>query len=505
MAENDALSTLTSSAALVIIGGVFSAAGTLLERVIIGNILSPAAYGEVSIALTIMSVSVTVCLLGLSQGIPRYISRFEATEKKRGVWVSGILVSFFAALVVAVLLYLNADFLATHLFERANATRLVRLFAVALPCVTGLLIGVSGVRGMENTIYKTYTKDLLYPFFRIVLVTVLLIFGFGVMAAGYAYIVAAAISFVVAHLLLNNLFPLIGRFELRVRELMRFSLPLVIATLLASLLLRTDTVMLGYFRESFEVGQYSAAYPLGRGMLILLSSFGFMYLPLASSLDAEGKRDEIDAIYATTTKWVYIGTFPAFVTMVFFSEDLLRIFFGAKYTPGGIALTILAVGFFSNAIGGRNRETLSALGHTRYVLLSNSIAFVLNITLNLVLIPRYGFVGAAVASAMSIIFLNIFVCAILAFKFNISPFSRWSVRTYVTLPLVLLAPFYVASQYLALNAVLLLPFLLCVGVLALVTVGAVGGFQPEDQVVIDLIESKTGVQIPFVRQYLPGE
>ncbi|WP_458190606.1 flippase [Haladaptatus sp. NG-WS-4] len=497
------LRSLLSSASLVFVGAAVASVAKLAERIVLGRWLSTAAYGEFNIALTTMSLGVTLALVGFSQGIPRYISRFDDERDVRGAWVTGILVAGAMGVVLTSLLYLNAEFLTANLFDRPDSDNLVPVFALAVPLVVGFRVGVGGIRGFENTIYKTYVADLLYPFGRLLLLGVLLWMGFGAVAAGYAYLVSAGVAFLVAHYLLNRLFPLVGEFRLHVREMAVFSAPLVVSSVLADLLTRTDTVMLGYFTTSHEVGLYAAAYPLANSLLIALASFGFLYLPLASRLDANGERDEISTIYQLTTKWVFIVTFPAFLLFVTFPADVLSVFFGDRYTEGAVALSILSVGFFTNAAGGRNRETLSALGHTKLILAGNAVAFCLNLALNLVLIPAYGFVGAAVASATANVTLNVFMFVVLWSKFGISPFSRWTVRTMTRVPLLLFPPTVVLARLVSLSAFTLPLALVAAAIATLVVVSTLGCLQPEDRVVVDFVESMTDTKLPFLHGYVP--
>jgi O-antigen/teichoic acid export membrane protein len=446
----------------------------------------------------------TLSLVGFTQGVPRYLSRYESEADLRGVWVSGLGVAGVVSVAAAAGIFVGAELIADALMGRPNAATLLRLFALAIPLVVGMQIGVGAVRGHEITVYKTYVQDLLYPLSRIVLVGVLLWAGVGMLAAGYAYFVAAALSFVVIHVFLNRVQSLRGSFTLHTREMLRFSAPLVFATVLSMLLSKTDTLMLGYFKSSQQVGLYGYAYTLGGGMLIVLSAFGFMYLPIASRLDADGEREELDLIYKTTTKWVYMLTFPAFLTFVLFPGDVLQIVFGENAAAAASTLAILAFGFFTSAAAGRNRETLSAIGETDYLLVANGAAFVLNFLLNLVLIPRFGATGAAVTSTVSFIVVHAVVCGILYVQFDITPLSSESIRTFVLLPVVLLPPAALLSQYIELTAITLLPFLVLVGLLGVGVVALGGGLQPEDGVVIGFIEDQIGVRIPLLHRYIPG-
>ena len=497
------LGSLVSSAGLVVIGALVGSVAILVERIIIGRLLSVDAYGEVSIGIALLSIGVTLSLVGFSQGVPRYMARYDDGVNKRGTWITGLLIAGCVSLAIVVLVYPNAASIAALFFEDVASERMIQLFVLAIPLVVGLEIGVAAIRGLENTRYKLLVQDLFYPVVRIGLLVGLLVIGFELTAPAYAYAIAAGISLLVAHGFLHRLLPLVGGFRSRAIELLSFSAPLVFATIFASLLTKVDTFMLGYFRSSFEVGLYNAAYPLAQGMLLVLGAFGFLYLPLASRLDAEGEREEIDAIYQVTTKWIFIVTFPAFLAFVAFPADVLEIFFGADYRAGSLALIILSIGFFTNAAYGRNRETLSALGYPRYILIGNLTALVVNIVLNLLLIPHYGIAGAAVTSAISFGLFNVLIYVILNRKFGISPFSRWSARTAILLPVLLLPPSLWLSSVVTLSALSLVGFLVVGGIAAVCVVCLTGCLQPDDSVAIELVEEMIGFRVPVIRRFIP--
>lgn len=501
--EADDLSALLSSAVLILVGQILYSASKLVERILLTRALTPDAYGEVSIAIAVMSIGSTVALLGLSQGVPRFVSRFDDLRDVRGAWVTGLLITGAFGLVLSAALILRSGALAGLLFEGPDSVPLLILFALALPFVIGMRMGVGVIRGMENTRYRTYTRDLLYPGLRLGVLAILLTMGVGVLSIGYAYVLAAFVTFVAVHLLLNRLFPLVGEIRTHTRELLTFSVPLVVSTVLSMLLTQTDTVMLGYFEPSYQVGLYSAAYPLAGALSLILASFGFLYFPMASRLDSEDKRGEMDAIYKLTTKWIFILTFPAFLTLVVFPGDVLSIIFGSEYAPGASVLTILAFGFFTRAAFGRNKETLSAIGYTTYLMFTNGFAFVLNIALNLLLIPRYGITGAAMASALSFVGLNLAVYSFLKFRFGISPFSQSTLRTVIVVPALLFPPTLLAASWGSLNLLSLLVFAALAELATIATVVVTGCLQPEDRMPVEFVEDRLGVQIPLIRRFLP--
>ncbi|WP_049971339.1 flippase [Haladaptatus cibarius] len=500
MADSNHLSDLLSSSVLIVLGVVVASVGRLVERIVIAQQFSPKLYGEVSIAFAIMTVGTTVSLVGLNDGIPRFVSRYEDERDVRGVWVLGLVVSLAVSILVSVLLLLNVDRITDALFETAVSRELVRLFILTIPVSVGLTVGVSALRGLENTRYKLYTKDLLHPCLRIGLLIFLLGTGFDLLAVGYAYFVATLGTLVVVYFLSNKLVRLVGPVRTHVRELLAYSAPLIVTMVLSILLTRMDTLMLADMRTSAEVGVYNAAYPLANSLLMVISSFGYLYLPLTSRLDADGEHEEITDIYRITTKWIFVFTFPAFLVFTVFPGDVLSIFFGQQYVGGGIALAILSVGFFTSAAAGRNRTTLAALGHTKSILWVDVLTLALNFVLNILLIPSHGFVGAAIASAGAYVLRNIAFNVVLQLKSGINPLSAQTTRTYLVLPVVLFPVAVFASNWVTLTAVTLPIFLVCSGLLGLVAVAFAGSLQPEDGVFIEFIESAVGTEFPAIQR-----
>jgi O-antigen/teichoic acid export membrane protein len=431
------------------------------------------------------------------------MSKFDQTMDVRGAVATALFVAAATTTLVTAALLLNVDFLAQTFLDPGTPSSLLVLFVLAVPFVVLLRIGVGGIRGRENTRYKIYTQDLLYPSGRILVLVGLLGLGYGVQAAGYAYLAGAAVAALLSLVLLNRLLPLAGEYSLHTRAMLTFSAPLVVSSFLSVLFSQTDTLMIGYFHPSEEVGFYSAAYPLATGLSLVLSSFGFMYLPIATRLDSGNKREEMDAVYKLTTKWIFILTFPLFLTLAFFSTDVLTVIFGAEYAVAGLTLTILATGYFTHAAAGRSLETFSALGVTKYVLFVNAISYTLNFVLNLLLIPEFARVGAAVGSATSFIIGNAIALFILQRNFGVSPFSRRGVRAFVALPLVLFPVSYAASSMLEGSFLVLAAFGIGSSILTVVVVILSGGLQAEDIIPIEYIESVLGVTIPYIRRFVP--
>ena len=513
--DNADLSSLVSSASLVLVGSLFGSFSKLFEQIVLGNVLSEAAYGDVNAGISLLTLCSILAMLGFGQGVPRFMSRFESERDFRGVWVTGVVLAGAVSVALAGVLlagggWLNRTLLDLSLvnqpFFGASSWVLPALFILTIPSLVVLNMGFGAIRGLGNTIYRTYSYDLLYNGIRTSLMLILLFgVGVGAVAAGYAYVVAATVAAVVAHLFLNRLLPLSGPFRTHTRAMLRFSIPLVVASAVSTLFGTIDTLMLNTLATSAETGIYNYGYQLAAGLPVVLSVFGFLYMPLASRLDADENYDEVDRIYKVTTKWIYIAVFPVFLTFVAFSDDLVSAVFGSTDPAAAMALAILSIGFFTSAANGRCQDTLSAFGYTRAILVINTVAAAINLVLNLVLIPRYGVVGAAVASALSFVSLNVIAMVTLWWYSGISPFSGLTVRTFLVLPIVLFPPAFLLANAVTLSIVVLPVFAILAGLVAVTLVAVTGCLQSEDEVPIELVEGRLGFRIPLIRRYIPDE
>ena len=167
-------------------------------------------------------------------------------------------------------------------------------------------------------------------------------------------------------------------------------------------------------------------------------------------------------------------------------------------------LAILSIGFFMSAANGRCQDTLTAFGYTGYIFVINAATAVLNLVLNVALIAVYGVVGAAVASALSFFFLNVTAMVVLWYKSGVTPFSRWTVRTFLLLPLVLFPPSLWLSETVTLSRLTIPVFAVLAGIVAVALVAVTGCLQPEDEIPLDLVEDRIGVRIPLIRRYIPS-
>jgi len=208
------------------------------------------------------------------------------------------------------------------------------------------------------------------------------------------------------------------------KELLLFSIPLLLSSILGFVMTWIDTLMIGYYLSATSVGVYNAAAPIAKLLPVILNSVAFLYVPVASKLYAQNRVNDLAELYQSLTRLVFFFTFPMFVIIILYPETILGYLFGSKYITATPALRILAVGFIVHVFFGLNGMSLVIIGKTTLNLVGELIAVFVNVILNILLIPKYHLIGAAIATTFSYILANLVRSFWLYRLMKLHPFTR---------------------------------------------------------------------------------
>lgn len=181
--------------------------------------------------------------------------------------------------------------------------------------------------------------------------------------------------------------------------------------------------MLGYFRTAEEVGVYSAVQRTAVMGTIVLTAFNTVFAPVISRLHDQGRILQLKTLFQTIAKWTFTFSLPIYLAMILFRKPLLGLF-GPEFVSGSGALAVLSVGWIVHSGTGSTGVMLSMTGRPMVNFLNMSGFFILNIGLNLILIPRYGILGAASATAFSLTAGNAVSVVITRAFFKVLPFRK---------------------------------------------------------------------------------
>lgn len=422
-----ALRTLARGAVGSFVGRLAGTALRYFSFVGLARLFGVEAFGIYALGLGVYQLLELVASLGLVQGIVRHASIFRS----RGEWegVRGVLraareLTVGAGVLLGLGLFLGATPLAAA-FQQPSLGEVFRLFALALPFGAAAWVLASATTAFETTRYLILVRELLLPGVVLLALGVLAIAGGDFQNVIVAWPVATLGAFLLAHRFLHDLLrPYPARFAPHPRwALLRSCWPLWLAGFSGFALLWTDTFALGYFRSVGEVGIYRAAAQTALLLSLPLTALNTIFSPMIAALHHGGEHERLARLFKTAARWSLALTLPGFLLVALYGKDLLSLF-GAEFAAGHVPLLLLAGAQLVNAGTGSVGFALIMSGRTVPYLLGDLALVGMNVVFNVLLIPIWGAVGAAWATSLSIVGVNLLRMILVWRYLGFHPFER---------------------------------------------------------------------------------
>jgi O-antigen/teichoic acid export membrane protein len=386
---------------------------TLAAAIVLARMLGPAGYGVYSYAYVIVLVLAIPAQLGLPTLVVREIAKLHAHQD----WgmMRGLLQRTNQIVLLWSLGLTGIGFTVLYIWFRASSDFVTLMWAFALlPLMAlGALRGAA-LRGLHKVALGQLPEQALRPALLIVglfiatlagrngTITPGLAMGIHVAAGAAAYLIGAA-------LLLMNL-PAPVRKAVPEYDTRRWTDSIVPLSLLLGLQIifsQMDTLILGMYRTDAEVGVYRAAVQTITVVTFANMTVSAVLAPNLAALHAKGDMAGLQRLVRWSSRMVLLMTLTPAVFLMLFNEHVLARAFGASFAPGGAALFILCIGQIAAASVGPVGLLMNMTGHERRAMPVVIAAVLMNASLNLLLVPRFGIRGAAVANAVSYAFWNL--------------------------------------------------------------------------------------------------
>jgi len=508
---NKSLQKIAKGSVIALIGTIVGMLLGFVSRIIIVRSTSQSEYGLYSLALVLIGIFATISTLGLHEGLTRYIAYFRGKNEEgkiKNIISSSIKIAIIASISLAIFSFFTSDYISKIIFRVSDLSFPLKILSITIPFTVLINVFTAIFRGFDWVKPRIYFQNILRNFSLIIFLIIFVYLGlsfFGVIYAYFSSIVVTCLAFTtyyIKKLPINPKKKNSINFSPMGKKLLLFSLPLLVTGMLIMIMSWMDTLMLGYFKTPDVVGIYNAALPLATQILIVINSIAVLYIPIVSGLYGKNQMENLGRSYTISTKWCFIGTLPIFFVVFLFPEVMLNLFFGSRYIGAAIVLQILAFGFFLNPISGPNYHTLIAIGKTKTIMKIFLISGITNIILNVILIPRLGIVGAAIATSSSVAFANLMLSAKL-FQFSkIHPLSRNYVKS-ISLSIAVIFLFYiVARNFMTVNIWVLILFFILFLFVYFLLLFITKSFDNEDILLLLEIEKKSGINLSLIKKIL---
>jgi O-antigen/teichoic acid export membrane protein len=368
----------------------------LLVGVWVARYLGPDQYGQLSYALAFVLLFSSFANLGLDSIVVRNIVRSSSTKDEilGTVFVLKLMggVTAFAIIMVAIFLLRPADNL-THWLVGITATGMI------FQAFDTIDYWFQSQVQSKFTVIARNIVFLLLSTVRIVLVITkapLIAFAW----AGLAETVLGAMGLMAAYRV-NGRYLKAWRATLGLaKEMLRDSWPLIFSGIVSMIYLRIDQVMLGEMVNNKEVGIYSVAVRLAEVWYFIPMAIYSSVLP--SIVEAKAVNEEL--FYERLQKFYNMMAFIGYAValpVTFLAGWVVELLFGHVYGKAGTMLAVLIwAGLFVN-LGIARSSFLMSMNWTRVHLMTVFLGSLINVALNFLLIPRYGGMGAVIASCIA--------------------------------------------------------------------------------------------------------
>jgi len=397
---------------------IFGSGCLFVFTVLVSRSFGPSGAGVFFLALTIMMAAVAIGTMGLDTALLRFSAASAAHEqwdRLRALYTTGIRLCLLSSAVVAVALALSAGWLASVVFSKPLLATPLRVIAIGIVPTSVFTVQAQVLKGLKRIREGVFFESAAVALFAIPLFVTLRLAHWGSGAATTAYVGATLLAVVAAAWCVHHFAPPWGS-RLRLdrpqrRLLLKTSFPLLVVSGMSLVMSSTGVALLGVFRDTRTVGIYAAAARTAVLISWVLVSANAVVAPKFAALYAAGDMDAFVHVARRTARAATLLVLPPFLCLMVAPSLVLRLF-GPDFRSGATALIIMSVGQLVNVATGSVGYILMMTGNERSMRDATIVAGLLNVVLQVIFIPAFGLLGAAVATAISLATLNVLSAAL---------------------------------------------------------------------------------------------
>jgi O-antigen/teichoic acid export membrane protein len=383
----------------------------LISLPLMTRLLSKEDYGLMSLVFLAITIVASLSALGFPQATTRYFAEYAGRGRQElmgfcstmayGAAVAStvaMLVIFLASLALA-----NTQSFAGMAIHLRYAVVLILLRLVSSVCLQIF-------RGNQQT-FAFNLFNIATRYLSIGVIVLLIIYVHQDVSAvfvGTIYVEATILMIALVYLYRRRLLGWIKPDSTEIKRAISFGMPLVIADLMVSLVASSDRFAIQYFLGPDSVAIYSVAYDISDYVAIMFASpLQLAILPIVYSLWSSEGEEATKAFLNKAINLSFIVVIPMIAGFSVVGPDIVTTLASDKYAESGELVPYIALGVMLGSIHFLLFTGLLLHEKTRAITVLNGTAAVANLALNMAFIPRFGIIGAAYATIITYILLNI--------------------------------------------------------------------------------------------------
>ena len=385
------------------VGWIFSSSIVVLmlhffQKPIMARYLGPDGLGLFSMALMIIGVINLIALFGIDGALVKYVAEYKEHVSKVSSLVSSALITMLIIGVITSLALFVFSNTFADIFNMPSLSLLLKIYATVFPFLFTLAIIHSLLNGLREMRYSAFFR-ILQASLVLAFILTFLFLGLGVEGAMLGTVFGTFVTVGVAIVIVKKFVHFtVSDYKKNTTMLASFGSRLVGANMLGQIQTSIDTIMIGYFLTSTEVGYYAIAISLSRFFFLVPRAMATVSFPAISEYWAKDNHQAINKLVDKSTKYSACILIFAGMFVIFFAKDIITFLFTAEFLPALLPLTILIIGTVTIGIVGSVGVIFMSTGKINLTLKISAIGVICGTILNIALIPTYGIIGAATAT-----------------------------------------------------------------------------------------------------------
>ncbi len=428
------LKLIVKSSLFVFIGILLSKVLTYVYRILISK-FGPEVYGLFSLSIIVLLWFGVFFSFGLYEGILRFISFYRGKNeinKIRYVFRTSIIFLFISGIVSGILLYLFSNFIAVNILHTPDLLLFLQIISLSIPFYTLSFGLLAVIQAYEKAKAHSIISDVLRNLINVVTLGIFIFLGFKTNSVIFSYLLGIVALFFLSYFYCRRAIPEIftkPKISKTLKKIIRknvfrYSLPFIFSGIIYEIFVNLDSLVIGYFRGVADVGYYNVAILLASFIAIAPTLFTKLFFPLITKEFSLKNFDSIKILSKQVEKWVLIINLPLCMLIILFPGAVINLLFGSEYLIAETSLRILGIGMFFYSLSTVLENLISMIGKSKVLMTNVFIAAVLNLILNILLVPRYGMEGAAFATMLMYLSLSVILFFQVRHYTKIIPFKR---------------------------------------------------------------------------------
>ena len=381
--------------------------------------------GDYVLAIVVLKIFTLVSKLGLDTVSIKYIASYCAEKSYFGI-VSfrkkALSIILITSIFSSIVMYFGASYIAEFIGANSYHIKITSFFIFPLSVFMFHYQNMRGLKEIGGYSFFFWTSQALFSLLAILVLT---IFSKDENIPLYAYLISLIIIslgsfFSFSYFLKNkknrNEFLLTNKISDSTVNILKISIPLMLAQAVHFIMSWTDKLMLGILdspdvisgvaTNSAQIGVYHTAFKLSMFATIGLMAVKSIASPKFAELYKKNDLKILEKVTQQSTKLIFWTTLPLVIVFILFSEQLMLLF-GEEFRIGIFSFIILSLGRVVVSFSGAAGNLLQMCGKQVIFMNVAIIGSVVNIVLNFSFIPLFGINGSAFATMISLVVFNL--------------------------------------------------------------------------------------------------